>query len=385
MATRPSMRERLREEAAKAQTEGASYLALPSKREFFVPNEKDEFALDFLPFENDKSTHPKGYVKGELIPYVRFKVHAGIGAEDNKYICPTTIGKKCPICEARITMARSSKADPDLIKSLTPKERILFQLEDQNDKKKGIQLFDVSWHLFGKQLLADINKAENQSTGRKRSLAHGGFADLEEGQTLFVTFKEKFFAGKTFFEVDRIDAEDRDTYDEGILDDVVNLDDCLKILPYAELEAIFLELDPEDQGSNRKREEKEDKKEEPSRRRRGSEEEEEKQETSSRRRRGTAEEEKKEEPEPTSRRRRGAEPEKEEPASRSRRGRGEREEKPKSKCYVEGGEFGKDCDTHLDPSEDSKGNHIEFGEDGHVPNCYDCPEEIYNECRALYE
>ena len=384
MATRPSMRDRVRQQATAAASEGASYLKLEKKINFFAPNAKDEFELDFLPFENDKPKHPKGYLENELIAFVRFRVHNGIGAEDNKYICPTSFGEKCPICEARKSMARSSKADPELLKDLTPKERIIFQLIDLKDEKKGVQLWDVSWHLFGKQLLADIEKSENRQTGRKRSLAHGGFADLEDGQTLFVTFKAKSFKGKDFFEVDRIDAENRDSYDEKVLDDVINLDDALKVLTYDELEAVFLELDPAEQGANRVREEKkdDDKPERTTSRRssRSEDKEEDKQEETTSRRRGRSEE-KKEEPadppeEKTSSRRRGAsnpppeEKKEKTPSKPSRRNRESAKDEPK--CYA-GGTFGEDRDTFLGGKDDEP-----IGHPNHEPNCYDCT--VYKEC-----
>ena len=399
-----SMRDRLREEAKKSTTEGASYLKLSSKVNFFQPKE-EEYELDCIPFETTVSKHPKGYEKGELRAYLRFKIHAGIGAEDNKYVCPTTIGKPCPICIERAKMAKSSNGNLELIKALTPKERTLFQVIDLKEEKKGIQLFDLSYHLFAKRLLMDIDKTENSTGGRKRSTAHAGFAELEGGQTLFVSFIEKKMGTNKFYEASRIDAEDREPYEEAILDDVLDLDDCLKILDYDDLEAIFLEVDPEEQGSNRKREEPEgrdggrstrksreapaEEEEEPaalSHRRRGATEKEE--EPPSRTRRTKAVE-KEEEPEekPATRTRRGKavekEEEPEEPVTRSsRRGRivkeeepeepvrsrrGRTEEKEDTRCWVKGGVFGKDCDSHKAEAPN--------------PNCYDCPEETWKACK----
>lgn len=417
------MRDRVRQDAQKATTEGASYLKLPRKVNFFAPK-AEEYELDFLPYENEKDKHPKGYEKGELIPYLRFKVHSGIGAEDNKYVCPTSIGKKCPICEERNRMAKSANGDSDIIKALTPKERTLFQVIDLEDEKKGVQLFDHSYHLFAKRLLGDIDSAENSTGKKKKSLAHAGFAELEEGQTLSVRFIEKKMGTNKFYEVDRIDAEDRDPYEEDILDDVLNLDDCLKVLPYDELEAIFLELDPEEQGNSRKREkddeedkgsrrsrkEKGDEEEPPSRSRRGrsSEKDEEPEETPSRSRRskpaededpeekparsrrGAAKEDKEEEPPARSRRSKPADDEPEEKSSRRSRSAAKDEEpeekssrsrrgeaKEENLCYVEDGVFGKDCDTHTD---DNGGK--AYGEKGHIPNCYDCPEATWKKCKA---
>jgi hypothetical protein len=391
-----SMRDRIREQAQQSTSEGASYLKLEKKTSFFSPK-ADEYEIDVIPYENSA---------GELEAFKRYKVHAGIGAEDRKYVCPTSIGKKCPICEERARMNKSANADPDLIKALAPKERTLIQVIDLKEEKKGIQLFDHSYHLFAKKLLADIEKSEHAVTSkRKRSTAHAGFAELEGGQTLIASFIEKKMGSNKFYECDRIDAEDRDDYADSILDDGQNLDECLKVLGYEELEAIFLELDPEEQGANRVREEKKEEKtsrrsskheeeEEAPKRSRGRKEEE-VEEAPPTRRRGKVEEKEEEaveEEAPKSRRgkkeepvedddsatvattRRGKKAEavveevEEEAPTRRRASKTDTTEVPKGKCYVKGGVFGKDCDTHTD--------------DSPAPNCYDCPEDTWKECKA---
>jgi hypothetical protein len=278
---------------------------------------------------------------------------------------------------------------------------------DLKDKKNdSIQLWEESFHAFGKKLLADIDAAENSDSTRKRKRAHAGFAELDGGQTLLVDFLEKK-GFKGFVEAVRIDAEDREVYGEEILDEMPNLEDCLKVLSYEDLEGKFLELEPEEQGgSYNKDDKKKDEEDKPSRRGKKEEAEE---ETPTRRRGKAAEEEVADEPPPRRRgakveegvaeekptRRRGATPEPEmeeevEPPTRSsrrskpepepeveeeapapsRRARGVavEEEKPAGKCFVKGGVFGKDCNKHVAEAPE--------------PNCYDCPEETYRECEA---
>lgn len=395
-----SMRDRIREQAQAATSEGASYIKMEKKMSFFSPK-AGEFELDVIPYENKD---------GELEAFKRYKVHAGIGAEDRKYVCPTSIGKKCPICEERARMNKSANADADLIKALAPKERTLIQVIDLAEEKKGIQLFDHSYFLFGKRLLAEIEKSEHATGKRKRATVNAGFAELEGGQTLIASFIEKKMGSNKFYECDRIDADDRDDYGDDILEDGQNLDECLKVLSYEELEAIFLELDPEEQGSNRVREEKKSDKEEKTSRRskkeeveedepaptrtRGRKTEEVEEEPAPTRRRGAKVEETEEEPAPTTRRRsakveevveeepapttrrRGAkaepveepvEVEEDEPAPVTRRGRKSEPEVSGGKCWVKGGVFGKDCDTHTASEPE--------------PNCYDCPEETWKACK----
>lgn len=409
MAVRPSMRDRVREEAQKSTKEGAGYLNIPKGVKLYQSETAEGVELDVIPYENNKKNHSKGYEVGELIPYFRFKIHKGIGADDQKYTCLTSFGKKCPICEEVQRMRKSPSGDAEIIKALAAKERFIMQVIDLKDKKNdSIQIWEESYHAFLKKLLADIDAAENSDNSRKRNRAHAGFAELEDGQTLIVDFLEKK-GFKGFVEATRIDAENRDPYEESILDETHDLEDCLKVLSYEELEARFLELEPEEQGANRKREEKEEdtgrgsrrgKKEDseeeqpPSRRRGKTEEKEDEPEPPPSRRRGKAAEEEPEEEKPAKRSgRRGAakqeeaeeapsrssrrgklEPEPdvevEEPPAHSRRG-APKEEKEDNRCYVDGGVFGKDCDSHVAEAPE--------------PNCYDCPEETWKACKEAQQ
>lgn len=390
---RQSMRDRMKEQAEKSQSHGPSYIKIPADKKisFFQPK-AEEFELDFLPYEVTADNHPKGMKPGDLWVQKSIKVHYGIGAEEKSYICPKTIGKKCPICEMRAEMANDPNADEKLIKDLAPKDRAIYQVIDLADEKKGVQLWDYSYHLFEKRLLADINKTENASTstGRKRSSTpHGGFADLEGGQTLIVSFIEKKMGSNKFYECDRIDAVDRDDYEEDILDQTLDLDSVIEILEYDKLKALFLAIDEKDaSGSSdeptgrrsRRSEPEEEKQEETSSRRgRKSEPEPESETTSRRSRKSEPEPEEEKAEETTSRRRsRTSEPDPEPEAAstrRTRRSEPEPEPEPETsrprrgaakddtpKC-IAGGVFGKDTDSH--------------------DQCYDCPDDIYAACAKL--
>ena len=385
---RQSMRDRMKEQAEKSQSHGPNYIKIPDNKKisFFQPKE-GEFELDFLPYEVTSENHPKGMKPGDLWAQKSIKVHYGIGAEEKSYICPKTIGKKCPICEMRAEMVNDPTADEKLIKDLAPKDRAIYQVIDLADEKKGVQLWDYSYHLFEKRLLGDINKTENASTasGRKRSSTpHGGFADLEGGQTLIVSFIEKKMGPNKFYECDRIDAVDRDDYDENILDDTLDLDSVIEILEYDKLKAIFLAIDEKDSTAGRKGRDEEPA-ETSTRTRRGKTEEpaeDREPETTSRRgRRSEPEpEEKKDEEAPSRRRGRSSEPDPEpEPATTRKSRRSEPEPEPEKeettsrprrgaaqsdtpKC-IAGGVFGKDTDSH--------------------DECYDCPDDTYAACAEL--
>jgi hypothetical protein len=240
------MRERAKQAAQKAASGGASYIKLPEgiKVNFFsakVTPDGQEYELDFLPYEVTVANHPDGILPGELWFKKDIKVHYGIGADDKSYICLRTIGEACPICEAQKLLAKDASVSAADAKALLAKDRTIFQLIDLKAEDKGIQLWDISYHLFTKKLLQDINKTENSQTTRRRTTPHAGFAELDAGQTLFVSFQEKTMPGsKPFPDCDRIDAEDRAPYEENILDEVLDLDSIIEVKTYEELENIFL-------------------------------------------------------------------------------------------------------------------------------------------------
>jgi len=383
MAKRPSMRDRVKEAAAKQASGGAAYIKLPdgAKAKFFQPKAQ-EYELDFLPYEVTIKNHPEGLNPGDLWYKRDIKVHYNIGAEEKSYICPRTIGLPCPICEAHKVLAKDPSATEEEVKALQPKDRTIFQVIDLSDESGTVQLFEYSHHLFNKKLLLEINKTENGAgSTRRRKTVHAGFADLDEGQTLIASFQEKSMGKNKFYECDRIDADDRDAYGEEILDEVLDLDSIIEILPYDKLEAIFLAIAGAD---------KEDKEEKPAGRRgRAAKEEEpepEKEEKPARRGRGAAKEE---EPEPakeeTGRRRRGAaEPEpKEEEKPAGRRGRGAAKEEPKEEEPAPSGRRTRGAAKEENPCP----HKLKFGEDHETQDCCidTCPEEVWEKCKAASE
>lgn len=216
-------------------------------------NVPDGMSLFKLKSEGIKRVEIVPYTVGEGNPYAdpgdsyserTFYVHKNIGANDNAYVCPnkTTQGKqKCPICEHRAELTRDPNADEDLIKQLSPKERQLWVVHDLSDREKGNQLWDVSFHLFGKQLDREINNADEDEDFHL-------YADPEEGYTLKLGVEEKAIGRTTFYAVESVGFKPRKSpLDEELLDAAPCLDDLLIILDYKKLKALFLETDEDDE------------------------------------------------------------------------------------------------------------------------------------------
>jgi hypothetical protein len=206
--------------------------------------------LDFLPYMVTDPKHPDRNEKLGLAidgePWYRrpFKVHKGIGVESNQsVVCPTSIGKKCPICEYVRNKLDNEGAEWDEVESIAAKKRSLFVVVpiDSEDHDEEIFVWDMSDFLFHDELVDHL----------KEKPEDGIFPDLYEGKTAEVKLKWKKFGKNKYPETGAIDFEDREAYDESVEEDIPNLDELLVISTYNEVRNIFFEEedDDEDQGS----------------------------------------------------------------------------------------------------------------------------------------
>lgn len=309
-----------REDAEQRGSGVQPYLKLPKGVSLFEPK-KGTMAIDIRPYVVGKG-HPKE-PEGNIYYTRPFYVHKNVGADNQAHLCLRRVMKEpCPICEFREKLFRDGIEDDDsedLAKSLAAKERQLFNVINLKDKDNPVQIWDISFHLFGKLLNERILHSDEEDK-------YDTFFHMENGLTLKVGFNEKSFGGHTFLEATTIDFKPRGyDLDDRDLEESVVLDDILVVTPYDELKKLFHQSISEDgklKGAKR------DNKREDRREVRDSE-------TSSRRERSESEPERErpynrgpasEEPERASRRDR--EPAREERSERpSRRDEPEREER----------------------------------------------------------
>ena len=345
------MRDKAQRKAERAGNRGGSnYLNLPDGIGFYKVK-KGTRALDVLPYTVSVDNHPEMEKGGEWYQRTIW-VHYNIGPEDKAVLCPKTFKKRCPICEHVAQMKKDPDADPKTIQDIKAKERELYNVIDIEEGGDEVLLFEYSYHNFGKRLDEEIREAKPDKDPHPAD-----FAEIEGGSTLQVRFGEvSIGVGKPFLQASRIDFEERDDYDEDILDKVVDLDTVLKPMSYQALEELFYETGSGDD------EEKEEKEEGKSSRRskKDDEEPEEKEEKkSSRRSRKDDDDEPEEKPE-----------EKEEKkSSRGSKEKEEPEEEPEEKkeegeCPT-GHAFGEDVDTDDD--------------------CESCPKLTWSKCMDRYE
>lgn len=236
------------------------YLLLPKGSELFKPVGGSRYNLDFIPYlvtdehHIDKDDDEGIAMPGDIWYKKPFLIHRNIGASNDTVICPTTFGKKCPICEYRAKMFKEG-ADQEVTKALKTSLRNLYLVIPIDDKKYDdkIHLMDISQAMFQELLNEELKEDEDYEV----------FPDLEEGLTLRVRFDEKSIGKNKFPETSRIDFKERDhEYDEEkMLEKAPNLDEMLKVHTYSELSTMFFDMeDPEEDGDEpRKTETRKDK------------------------------------------------------------------------------------------------------------------------------
>lgn len=235
------------------------YLNLPKGLKVYnpKPGSKNNY-LDFMPYEVKEERHPDRNDERDIATvgslwYKRpFKTHRNIGVDEDTVICLKSFGKKCPICEHKDKLAKDGE-DWESIKHLNPSNRNLYVVIpiDSRDYEGTLYLWDISQYLFQDLLDDELDEEDNRS-----------FPDLETGKTLKIRFDASTIGkGKPFAEASRIDFEDREAYDEDILNDIPSLETLLNVLSYKELEAKFFDLDEEEEAKESFTETKEEEEE----------------------------------------------------------------------------------------------------------------------------
>lgn len=242
---------------------GSRALKLPSGVNFFAPKKgEDALNLEFLCYrvsDVSKKFKENFAEPGELYYERTYFVHADVGVNQDKVICPAmTFGKKCPICEEKARLLQDPKVDrKKVIKPLNPKERQLWLVYDLDNKKKKVQVWDISLHLLGVNIEEKMQKARES----KRE-AYQNFASPKNGLTVRLTGKEKSIeGGKPFTEwvVDEF-TEREEKLPAEIIEKAkeINLDEIVRPMSYDALSRMFFQLSDEDELPNKKKKRGED-------------------------------------------------------------------------------------------------------------------------------
>ena len=215
-------------------------LRLPDGVSFWTPKDPGTYRIEILPY---KVTRNPYFEEGGYAFERTYWMHRNIGPENNSYVClAKELGKKCPVCEHRSKLAQDPNGDEEVIKALAPKQRQLFNVYDHKQPDKGVQVWEVSYHLFGKYLDNKIKNADQEDQERYEQ-----FANEEDGLTLRVTASQESTGSTNFLDFGDIEFKERkDALDPELFDQAVCLDDCIKTLDYNGLKKILLQLDDDE-------------------------------------------------------------------------------------------------------------------------------------------
>lgn len=192
--------------------------------------------IDIIPFVAGKGNPcaDENYLHWERTYYV----HKGIGPDNDTVVClKRTFGKACPVCEHRTKLADDPENASELVEKLVPKKRQLFLVIDHAEKDKGVQVWDMSYHLFGKLLEEKIQNADDEDKSKFKK-----FWLPENGMTLRISVVDDTFGGRSFIRVSDIEFKDRkNQYAKDYGEEQACLDELLTPLSYKELSKLFMQ------------------------------------------------------------------------------------------------------------------------------------------------
>ena len=238
------LRARVKEAAKASVSRAAGYITLPSGWDYFKPK-PGLYLFDILPYiVGDVKQIENKALPGQPWWRRRYRVHMNVGVDKTSVVCPTTIGERCPICEFHRAHREAGDMDDAVLSGFRYKVKDLFLLKSKDrDTMDKQYIMDISKFSFSDQLDEDLNSVED-----------GGEDDYmldfflpDGGSTLKIRFKEETFDRFKFAKVSRIDFLSRKyKYKDSIVDEMPCLDDVLVIHDYKTLDAMFMEMDPED-------------------------------------------------------------------------------------------------------------------------------------------
>jgi hypothetical protein len=193
--------------------------------------------VDIIPYKCGRFDPDKTLKPGDYTYVLVIWVHYGVGVNQDAFVCPAkNYGKPCPECEDRERIRKEEGFDEDLVKSLTPKKRAIYNVvvyDNEKESAKGVQVWDVA-HWFMERLITPLAKAPSRGT---KTVPFIPFTDPEEGKS--ISFERKgvgasntTFIGHKFVDRDYIIGDD-------LLSQAKCLDEIIHQASYEEFHAAY--------------------------------------------------------------------------------------------------------------------------------------------------
>lgn len=157
-------------------------------------------------------------------------VHRFIGEAKADIICPKKMwGKPCPICEQReIYLDRGKEKEAGKCK---PQKRAFYNIVDEDDRDKGVQIFQESYVNFQDEMMNDAGDTDDGELV--------DFWDFKKGRSIKFRAEEAFFNKNKFFEYRSFKFSKREPLPESFKKDIIDLDKCMVIKTYDEIKALY--------------------------------------------------------------------------------------------------------------------------------------------------
>jgi hypothetical protein len=225
-------------------SKGGDYLTIPKDMPIYKEKAGTVY-LDIIPYIVKDKRHPEidpadpsAAEVGEEWYRRPFSIHRNIGVNKDSVYCPSSIGKKCPICEER-QRQYDDGVDPKEVFGKTSRRNLYIVIpKDDKDHKSVPHLWDISQYNF-----QDCLKSELDDNPDK-----GIFPDLEQGYTLKVRFSEESIGKNSKFnKATRIDFKKRSKqYPSDMSEEMPCLDEVFKIMNYDKLDMLYQDVEIED-------------------------------------------------------------------------------------------------------------------------------------------
>lgn len=217
------LQKRLKRSQERAQGSMKSVVDAGAKVTMFRPKDGSHI-LDIIPY--DAGSKDPIVEEGEPTYTLEIWVHPFVGTDNAVYLCLQRMyNKDCPICTHRQKLIDKG-VEEDVYKKLFPKCRHLYNVVsyDKGEEKKGVQVWDVSYHYSEKHIIP-LSKRPTRG-GKERTV---NFPDPIDGKSITFTIEPAktkndypSYVGWAF--------EDREyEIDDDILDAAHTLDEIVKV------------------------------------------------------------------------------------------------------------------------------------------------------------
>lgn len=197
---------------------------------------RKKFDLDILPYIITTEKHTKGVEIGFVDYKLEYWRHQNIGPNNQTILCLSkTYDKPCPICELYETLKDELGWDHKDTKAVKAKRRTIMNIIDLANEEKGIQVWDVSWHIFDSLLLVEVDDFDSE----EQLL----FYDIEEGKTIRIRSFLDNMGGTKFASIDKLDFIDREPLNDTIEEETYPLDALIEIPTYKEVKKLISVID----------------------------------------------------------------------------------------------------------------------------------------------